>query len=78
MTTPVSLKLQDPIFQKTEENLQYIKIPRNKYFNKAIQKMNTAMERKILKEKLRQESTRNSKSSLSVLKEFEDVDIIFE
>ena len=70
----VSLKIDDSIFGETELILSTIKKPRNRYINEALEFYNKLQRRKILENKIRKESTLVKADSLSVLKEFEDVD----
>lgn len=70
----VSLKIDDSIFGETEKILARIKKPRNRYINEAIEYYNKFQYKRILEEKLRKESELVKEDSLSVLKEFEDID----
>jgi len=70
----VSLKIDDSIFGETEIILSKIKKPRNRYINEAIEFYNNIQKRKILESKLRKESALIKADSLSVLKEFEEVE----
>lgn len=70
----VSLKIDDSIFGETEIILSKIKKPRNRYINEAIEFYNNLQKRKILESKLRKESALIKADSLSVLKEFEEVE----
>jgi len=71
MSKVLSLKLKDPIFRETEEILKHRREPRNAYFNEAINLYNKIWKRKLLKEKLLEESRLVSDESLLVLEEFE-------
>ena len=44
----LSLKLDDMIYEETEQLLEKIKQPRNRYFNEAIQYYNRIQKRKII------------------------------
>ena len=70
----VSLKIDDSIFGETELILSKIKKPRNRYINEALEFYNKLQRRKILENKIRKESTLVKADSLSVLKEFEEID----
>jgi hypothetical protein len=69
----ISLKLDESVFTETEKILIRIKKPRNRYINEAIEYYNKLQKRKILEEKLRNESELVKSDSLSVLKEFEEL-----
>ena len=70
----VSLKIDDAIFGETEKILSRIKKPRNRYINEAIDYYNRIQKRIILEKKLKKESELVKDESISVLKEFEEVD----
>ena len=70
----VSLKIDDSIFGETENILSKIKKPRNRYINEALEYYNTIQRRKILESKLKKESALVQDETLSVLKEFEEID----
>jgi hypothetical protein len=70
----VLLKLDDSIFGDTENILSRIKKPRNRYINEAIEFYNKYQKRLFLEKKLKSESELVKEESLSVLKEFEEVD----
>jgi len=70
----VLLKLDDSIFGDTENILSRIKKPRNRYINEAIEFYNKYQKRQILEKRLKSESELVKEESLSVLKEFEEVD----
>lgn len=70
----VSLKIDEAIFSETEEILSVMKKPRNRYFNEAIGFYNKLQKKIILEQKLRNESKLVSPNSLSVLKEFDELD----
>jgi hypothetical protein len=72
----VSLKIDDSIFGETEKILSSIKKPRNRYINEAIDFYNRLQRRLILEKKLRKESDLVKIDSMSVLKEFEDIDYV--
>jgi predicted transcriptional regulator len=68
----VSLKIDDSIFGETEVILSKIKKPRNRYINEALEYYNKR--RKMLENKLKKESALVKTESLSVLREFEEID----
>ena len=72
----ISLKLDDAIFRETEEILDRVKKPRNRYINEAIEFYNKVQRKQIVEEKLRIESGIVSTDSMSVLKDFEDIDYV--
>ena len=70
----ISLKIYDHIFGETEEILSKIKKPRNRYINEAIDYYNKLQRRKLLQEMLKKESDLVKDDSMTVLKDFEDID----
>jgi hypothetical protein len=72
----VSLKIDDSIFGETEKILSRINKPRNRYINEAIDYYNRIQKRLIIEKKLRKESDIVKKDSMSVLKEFEEIDYV--
>jgi len=72
----VSLKIDDSIFGETEKILSRIKKPRNRYINEAIDYYNKLQRRLLLEKKLKNESDLVKKDSMSVLKEFEEIDYV--
>ena len=70
----VSLKIDDLIFGETEKILSRIKKPRNRYINEAIDYYNKFQKRLILEKRLKMESELVKKDSISVLKDFEEID----
>ena len=71
MSKSLSLKLQDEIFEETEQVLRKVKRPRNAYINEAIHFYNKLIARRLLKNKLIRESNIVSADSMMVLEEFE-------
>ena len=67
----LSLKLDDKIFNETENITASLKQARNRYINEAVHIYNMFNKRRVLKNKLAQESKLTSKESLIILKEFE-------
>lgn len=74
----ISLKIDDSIFEQTENILNSIKKPRNRYINEAIEYYNISQKRLLLQKKIHFESNLVSKSSMEVLKEFEQIDNLHE
>ena len=72
----VSLKIDDSIFRETEKILSRIKKPRNRYINEALNYYNKLQRRLILEKKLKKESELVKNDSMSVLKDFEEIDYV--
>ena len=70
----ISLKIDDSIFGETEKILARIKKPRNRYINEAIDFYNKMQRKQMLEKKLKKESDIVKADSLSVLKDFEEID----
>jgi len=71
MSKVLSLKLQDGVYEETEEILRKSRKARNAYFNEAINLYNKLWRRKLLKRELAKESALVSADSLEVLEVFE-------
>jgi len=71
MSKNLSLKLQDEIFEETEQVLRKVKRPRNAYINEAIHFYNKLIARRLLKNKLIRESIIVAADSMNVIEEFE-------
>ncbi len=67
----LSLKLDDNIFNETEEVLTKVKKSRNRYINEAVDYYNRINRRSLISKKLAMESRLVQKESLAVLAEFE-------
>jgi metal-responsive CopG/Arc/MetJ family transcriptional regulator len=67
----VSLKLDDNIFDETEDLLTKVKKSRNRYINEAVEYYNRLNKRNLIARKLAKESRLVKKESLVVLSEFE-------
>lgn len=67
----ISLKLQDAIFQEMEKLSEVLETNRNKYINEAIAFFNAHQERKLLEQRLIEESSLVASDSMEVLQEFE-------
>jgi len=72
----ISLKIDDSTFGETEKILARIKKPRNRYINEAIEFYNKFQSKQILEKKLKKESRIVESDSMSVLKDFEEVDYV--
>ena len=70
----ISLNIDDSIFGETERILSRLKKPRNRYINEALDYYNKLQHRRILEQKLRKESALIRQDSMSVLKDFEEID----
>ncbi len=67
----LSLKLEDNIFQETENILTKLNKNRNRYINEALEFYNKLQKRKLLSKQLDKESKLVGSDSLSVLADFE-------
>ncbi len=67
----LSLKLDDNIFNETEDVLTKVKKSRNRYINEAVDYYNRINKRNLIARKLTKESKLVKKESLLVLSEFE-------
>lgn len=67
----LSLKLDDNIFDETEDLLTKVKKSRNRYINEAVEYYNRINKRNLIARKLTKESKLVKKESLFVLSEFE-------
>lgn len=72
----VSLKIDESIFGETEKILARLKKPRNRYINEAIDYYNRLQKRLILEKRLRIESELVKSESMTILKEFEEIDYV--
>ena len=70
----ISLKIDDSIFGETEVILSKLKKPRNRNINEALEYYNKLQNRKILENRLWEESALVKADSLSIIKEFEEVE----
>jgi hypothetical protein len=70
----LSLKLDDFVYQETEELLGKIKKPRNRYINEALQYYNRIQKKKIIEKSLEAESKIVRDESMRVLSEFEKLE----
>lgn len=67
----ISLKIDENIFNETENILKTKKKPRNRYINEALDFYNKTQKREILREKLRESSLLVRDENMKVLQEFE-------
>lgn len=70
----LSLKLDDIVYEETEQLLEKIKKPRNRYINEALQYYNRIQKRKIMSKLLIFESKLVSEESMKVLNEFDNLE----
>jgi len=70
----LSLKLDESVFMETEELLEKIKKPRNRYINEALQHYNRIQKKKIIEKRLEAESRLVRDESMKVLSEFEKLE----
>lgn len=70
----ISLKMDDHIFGETEKILSKLKKPRNRYINEAIDYYNKLQRRRLLQKILKAESELVKNDSMSVIKDFEEID----
>lgn len=67
----ISLKIEESIFQDTEEILKKKKKPRNRYINEALDFYNKSQKREILREQFRISSMLVREDNMEIIKEFE-------
>lgn len=70
----ISLKIEDSIFIETEQILANVHMSRNRYINLAIEHYNKLQKRKLLAQKLKDESDLVKVDSMNVLEEFERIE----
>jgi len=70
----LSLKLDDNVFEETEEMTEYLKKSRNRYINEALDHFNKLQRRNMLAEQLERESKLVADDSMKVLKEMEGME----
>ncbi|MFA7616756.1 MAG: hypothetical protein WCY16_09280 [Weeksellaceae bacterium] len=70
----ISLKLDESVFQEAEKIAIRLKISRNHYINEAVAFYNKFQKGELIEKKLKLESELVKSDSMSVLKEFEDID----
>jgi len=69
----LSLKLDDNIFNETEDILVKVKKSRNRYINEAVDFYNRVNKRNLISRKLAKESRLVKNESMAVLAEFESL-----
>ncbi len=67
----LSLKLDDHIFDDTEEITAQLQLARNRYINEAVNMYNLVQKRRLLKKALAKESRLTSSDSMDVLRELD-------
>ena len=67
----LSLKVDDHIFEETEQVVSELNLARNRYINEALNLYNQFNKRRSLKKKLLNESKLVAESSSEILAEFE-------
>jgi hypothetical protein len=67
----LSLKLDDKIYEETEEMTMKLKLARNRYINEAVSIYNLFNKRRLLKNQLIKESRLTRPDSMEILHEFE-------
>lgn len=69
----LSLKLDDDIFDETEEITAKLRLARNRYINEAVNLYNLVQKRRLLKKALAKESTVSATESMEILREFDQL-----
>ncbi len=69
----LSLKLDDEIFDETEEITSKLKLARNRYINEAVHLYNLFNKRRLLKKNYAKESRQVAANSMDILNEFEKI-----
>lgn len=69
----LSLKLDNKIFDETEQITSTLKLARNRYINEAVNIYNLFNKRKLLKKQLAKESKLTSSNAMEILHEFEQL-----
>ncbi len=72
----ISLKIDDSIFGETEKILSKMKKPRNRYINEALDFYNRFQGRLLIEKRLKKESELVKTDSMSMLKDFEEIDYV--
>ncbi len=70
----LSLKLDEVVYKETEQLLEKIKKPRNRYINEAISYYNRLQRRKLIANQLLVESKIVSEDSMAILSDFEKLE----
>lgn len=74
----LSLKLDDKVFNDTEELTFELKIARNRYINDALALYNKFNKRLLIEKQLKKEAEACRESSLEVMRDWEDYDNEFD
>ena len=69
----LSLKLDDDIFDETEEITAQLRLARNRYINEAVNMYNLVQKRRLLKKSLAKESSLAAIESMEILREFDQL-----
>jgi hypothetical protein len=70
----ISLKIDDVLFSQTENILESLDKPRNRYINEVIEFYNKVNKKSLLAKKLKAESKLVAENSMDILSEFEEFD----
>lgn len=74
----LSLKLDEKVFEETEEVTQELKIARNRYINDALELYNKFNQRLLIEKQIKKEIEEGRISSLEVMRDWEDTDNAFD
>jgi len=74
----LSLKLDEKVFEETEEVTQELKIARNRYINDALELYNKFNQRLLIEKQIKKEIEEGRVSSLEVMRDWEDADNAFD
>ncbi len=69
----LSLKLDESVFEETEEITSMLHLARNRYINDALRAYNMLYKRRLLKKQLAEESRLTAADSMEVLHELEQM-----
>ena len=69
----LSLKLDDDIFDETEEITAQLRLARNRYINEAVNMYNLVQKRRLLRKSLAKESAVAATESMEILREFDQL-----
>jgi len=70
----ISINIKEPVFEETEKLSSELKKSTENYINEAIEYYNIHQNRKLLAQKLKEESYLVKEESMNVLKDFEEID----
>ena len=74
----LSLKLDEKVFDDTEEITKELKIARNRYINDALELYNKFNHRLLLEKQIKNEIKACKESSLEIMRDWEDADNEFD